>query len=77
MFKRIHAPPKITVHCLKQGKPPAWCIQWPTLTSNPSTPVFFEDPAGAGRCMKLTVATPLTTQRTMKCRQCKSAYLHL
>jgi hypothetical protein len=69
MFKRVHAPPKITVRCLKQGNPPAWCIQWPTWTSNPSTPVFFEDPAGAGRCMKLTVATPLTTQRTMKGRQ--------
>jgi hypothetical protein len=46
MFKRTHALPKIRVHCLKQGNPPAWCLQWPTLTSNPSPPAFFEYPAG-------------------------------
>jgi hypothetical protein len=66
MFKRMHALPKIRMHYLMQGNPPAWCLQWPTLTSNPSTPMFFEEPAGAGRCVKLTIATPLTTQRTMK-----------
>jgi hypothetical protein len=69
MFKRMLALPKIRVHCLKQRNPLAWCLQWPTLTLNPSPPVFFEDPAGAGRCVKLTIVTPLTTQRTMKGRE--------
>jgi hypothetical protein len=84
MFKRMHALPKNRVHCLKQGNLPAWCLQWPTFTSNPSTPVFFEDPAGAGRCVKLTIATPLTTQRTMKGWQappstacCKARIMHV
>jgi hypothetical protein len=69
MFKRILALPKIRVHCLKQGNPLAWCLQWLTLTLNPSPPMFFEDPAGAGRCVKLTIVTPLTTQQKMKGRQ--------
>jgi hypothetical protein len=54
------------------------------FTSTPSTPVFFEDPAGAGRCVKLTIATPLTTQRTVKGRQaapstacCKARIMHV
>jgi hypothetical protein len=83
MFKRIHAIPKIRVHCLKEGNPPAWCLQWPTFSSKPSTPVFFEDPVGAGRCVKLKIVSPLITQRIIKCRQaplftasCKVRIMH-
>jgi hypothetical protein len=46
--------------------------------------VFFEDPVGAGRCVKLTIVTPLTTQRAMKGRQappfttsCKARIMHV